>query len=729
MNMMSSSEFDLPSVELAGDPASGVPRWAQLVTLLWALSRARTGRRETARFRDVETELQDSFAEFCEGVITPENIDTAATWLSMGCSNWWSTDLRPGATIEPSYVREYNSTGGLSPTAVSLAVDDEACAEVVHDVVSALPYSDGLVRLLELFLFDEFVEFVDHGDPPTQLSWPGILDSEQAAGSHELADAASEGNWDEVITIIDRERANGRDLVNTWRPGGSSWSTVLHQAARQGAALETIDALLERGAWRTMSDARGQIPLDWAVRAGHIELIEALCPPEFSSAERAVHRALEIQAAEAIDTICRESGLRRTPRFRAPIPAVLAEIGAPLSLDVAGVPLLHFWIDSDELCVAYWWDSSGVDGSVYVFGPEGERRESPWDGTFHRQESEEGQATDESSQDQWSDEHHESDPPDDHLEEPDPDESPSTLTYSGHRILVGTSRRFGPFYVLAPRSKLAEVLRRPEAHAKAIGILVDRTEGSRKWAVLGRNWRHRISAFDSIDDAQWTDFILFRALFRRNGLNDRLVAMAEFWAATGIDPLDEPEFSVAMREGLGESDVVAIEARWHQFVASMTNHGLDPTGAIRADGLTGRVETTAEMAEAALDAVNAPSKKGRRREFDNAIPMSLQTTALRAEGRWNGQTMLVVTGSRAALDDQPKIPPASARVRRQLISAKKLVRDGDSWVFAKDHRFESPSAAASAICGSSQNGREMWEDATGRTINDIEGGVKYVKAK
>jgi hypothetical protein len=635
---MSASEFDLPSAELTGDQASGVPRWTQLVTMLWALSRARTGRRETARFRDVETELQDSFAEFCESEISPENIDTAATWLSMGHSNWWSTDLRPGATIEPSYVREYNSTGGLSPTAVSIAVDDEACAEVVHDVVSALPYSDGLVRLLELFLFDDFVEFVDHSDPPMQLSWPGILNSEHASGSHELADAASEGNWDEVITIIDRERANGRALVNTWRPGGSSWSTVLHQAARQGATHETIDALLDRGAWRTMPDARGQIPLDYAVRFGHTELIGALCPPEFSATERAVHSALEIQAAEAMDTICQESGLRRTPRFRAPNPAVLAEIGAPLSFDVADIPLLHFWIDSDELHVAYWWDASSVDGSVYVFGPEGERRESPWDGTFHHQESDEGQVIDESSQNQWSDDQDESDPPYNYLEEPDPDESQFTPTYSGHRILVGTSRRFGPFYVLAPRSKLAEVLRRPEAHAKAIGILVDRTEGSRTWAVLGRNWRHRLSAFESTDDTQWTDLILFRALFRRNGLNDRLVALAEFWAATGLDPLDESEFAVAMREGLGEGDVVAIEARWHQFVTSMTNHGLDPTGAMAAEGLTGRMETLAEMAEAALEAVNAPSKKGRRKEFDNAIPMSLQTTALRAEGRWNGQT-------------------------------------------------------------------------------------------
>lgn len=724
--------LDSPSTDLDGDTQLGVPEWAQSVVLLWAIARARIGRSETARFRDVRAELEDLFADYRDGAFEEDSTDLRATWLSMGRSEWWSTDLRPGPRVSPEVVESFNSTGGLSPSAVALVRVDSACEDAVYDLVQRLHYGNGLVRLLEACDPDRFIEFVESdSDGQGQASWPGQLDSEVAHGSHELANAASAGEWHHVFQILDQDRAEGRSLVNTWRPGGVSWSTPLHQAARQGAGAEIVEALLARGAWRGMPDAAGLLPLDLAVREHHVDLVELLVPPETTAQERAVLWALEVQLGKAIELISGEAGVSPAPRFRVPPRTLLAESDGVLVLDLIPEQLaLHVWVEADELFVAYWWDETDVDGSVYVFGPEGERREAPWDGTFRSHGAEVDEPEDradhgdsegsapardaEGDQDEWA--------------EPDP--MASSPIYSGRTIMVGRSVRFGTFYVLGPRAKHAELLRRQEAREKSIGILVRRTGSDCLWSVRGRGWRQDLAALAGDQQAEeWTDLVLFCALFKRNSLSDLLSAMAEYWAATGVDPLDASEFVQEMRKGRSESDVVAVEERWRQFVISMRRHGLAPTGAFSVRPEVESTETDSDRAESVLGAVGSPAKLGRRREFENALPMTLHHGGITAEGRWDGTTMLVLKGSLAVGRPQPGLPEYSVHLRKRLISARKLVELGRDLVFAENHRFESPSSAANVICGSGQNGRDVWRDAEGRCINDIEGGVKYVRSR
>src|SRR5260370_7933393 len=93
--------------------------------------------------------------------------------------------------------------------------------------------------------------------------WNGVLDpsllaDDVVSAGHRLADAAKVGDWKTVFELLDdpTERVD----VNWWRPGGSAWFTVLHQAAWHGAPLEVVGRLIRRGALRSMTASRGRTP-------------------------------------------------------------------------------------------------------------------------------------------------------------------------------------------------------------------------------------------------------------------------------------------------------------------------------------------------------------------------------------------------------------------------------------------------------------------------------------
>jgi hypothetical protein len=50
-----------------------------------------------------------------------------------------------------------------------------------------------------------------------------------------------------------------------------------------------------------------------------------------------------------------------------------------------------------------------------------------------------------------------------------------------------------------------------------------------------------------------------------------------------------------------------------------------------------------------------------------------------------------------------------------------LLQKGNVYVFTKDHEFNSPSSAASAVAGGGTNGLRAWKYADGTSIKDREG--------
>lgn len=109
--------------------------------------------------------------------------------------------------------------------------------------------------------------------------WDGVmsadaLSEEDAAIRGELADSAKSYDWPRTLEIL----AQNPHLVNSSRPGGSSWYTPLHQAAHAPAPAAVIKKIVSLGAWRTLRNARGERPADVAARRGHASAATLLEP-------------------------------------------------------------------------------------------------------------------------------------------------------------------------------------------------------------------------------------------------------------------------------------------------------------------------------------------------------------------------------------------------------------------------------------------------------------------
>lgn len=169
-----------------------------------------------------------------------------------------------------------------------------------------------------------------------QQEWPGtLLDptlfKEPFLGHrHELADAARHGNWEEVFRLLDAKS------VNSWRPGGPSWFTPLHQAARLGAPTEVAQRLITQGAWRTMQNKAGETPGEVARVYSHDHLEQPLTPDSRVIANPDLWPKLDRWLAALIESRIRP---QLTIRLRHPQSSVLAEMpeGATLWMPVPGM--------------------------------------------------------------------------------------------------------------------------------------------------------------------------------------------------------------------------------------------------------------------------------------------------------------------------------------------------------------------------------------------------------
>ncbi|MFI7408550.1 ankyrin repeat domain-containing protein [Streptomyces sp. NPDC049627] len=90
-----------------------------------------------------------------------------------------------------------------------------------------------------------------------------------------LADAARDGDWPTVFRVLDKDP----EWANSGRLEGRSGYAPLHQAAWHGASAETVERLVEYGAFRTLRAGDGTRPVDIAVQRGHAHL-EALLRPQ-----------------------------------------------------------------------------------------------------------------------------------------------------------------------------------------------------------------------------------------------------------------------------------------------------------------------------------------------------------------------------------------------------------------------------------------------------------------
>jgi hypothetical protein len=183
----------------------------------------------------------------------------------------------------------------------------------------------------------------------------------------EFADRARDGDWQAVLAAIEQSPS----LVNTWRPGGPSWYTPLHQAAWHGASESVVHALLTHGAWRTLRTAAGDRPLDIALRGGHTHLTGPLIPVIHHPVPTDVLRALQHHFHEVIRG--RVADLVDEHRLRLPELDVLTELATPrMWFPVPGMyGGFRYVLEGRELKVDSWIRVVGGSGETHRITAEG----------------------------------------------------------------------------------------------------------------------------------------------------------------------------------------------------------------------------------------------------------------------------------------------------------------------------------------------------------------------
>lgn len=83
-----------------------------------------------------------------------------------------------------------------------------------------------------------------------------------------------------------------------------------------------------------------------------------------------------------------------------------------------------------------------------------------------------------------------------------------------------------------------------------------------------------------------------------------------------------------------------------------------------------------------------------------------------------GGEFVVRKGSRARLGETESLVDYGRAMRKTLIDAGVLRRDGDAYVFTQDYAFPSPTSAGQVIVGGVVNGRVAWKLADGRTYKE-----------
>src|SRR4051794_18224518 len=67
-------------------------------------------------------------------------------------------------------------------------------------------------------------------------------------------------------------------FVNCFELDDDSRNTLLHYAAQRNAPIEIIEKMINLGAWRNVRNSKGEKPIDSAILAGNLHLLEVLKP-------------------------------------------------------------------------------------------------------------------------------------------------------------------------------------------------------------------------------------------------------------------------------------------------------------------------------------------------------------------------------------------------------------------------------------------------------------------
>ena len=99
------------------------------------------------------------------------------------------------------------------------------------------------------------------------------------------------------------------------------------------------------------------------------------------------------------------------------------------------------------------------------------------------------------------------------------------------------------------------------------------------------------------------------------------------------------------------------------------------------------------------------------------------------EGTRSKPHFVVLKGSQAVLQPVESVPQNISNIREDLLSDGTLELDpvNNCFVFAKDLKFQSASAAAAIVAGNVRNGLDVWINREGFTLKESGYGLKKTK--
>jgi hypothetical protein len=253
--------------------------------------------------------------------------------------------------------------------------------------------------------------------------------------------------------------------------------------------------------------------------------------------------------------------------------------------------------------------------------------------------------------------------------------------------------------LVAPRTQLAEALRRPEAsHTGVYLLLGEKDDDPCVYVGEGDDMSARIRSHDAGKD--WWQTVVFIST-QANTLNKaqiryleaRLIQEARVSTDNGTSPIPQ---------GLSEAAKADMEA----FLANL----FVVLPAARIDAFLTRAR---------------PVKQRQTDHTDGSVRFVLNTPKHGIEARaelMDGE-FIVLAGSDARLTwaSASKSHDAYARFHQQLIDGGVLRVVGEKCEFVENYAFTSPSTAAAIINGRPANGRIEWRaEETGQTYADWE---------
>lgn len=102
------------------------------------------------------------------------------------------------------------------------------------------------------------------------------------------------------------------------------------------------------------------------------------------------------------------------------------------------------------------------------------------------------------------------------------------------------------------------------------------------------------------------------------------------------------------------------------------------------------------------------------------LSFTCQNQNITAKGRRTDEGFLVLKDSDASLEDAPALGPGYKALRQTLCEQGILIQSGRKLCFSADYLFRSPSAAASVISGYQAAGPQVWQNAAGESLKQIE---------